>query len=35
MRKHSAANEALKLTLDEHGGATLFVVSVQLPKEGL
>ena len=31
----AAANESLKLTLDEQGGATLFVVPVQLPKEGL
>ena len=35
MREHPAPNESLKLTLDEQGGATLFVVSVQLPKEGL
>jgi hypothetical protein len=35
MRAHLAANESLKLTLDEQGGATLFVVSIQLPKEGL
>jgi hypothetical protein len=35
MREHSAANESLKLALDEQRGATLFVVSVKLPKEGL
>jgi hypothetical protein len=35
MREHAAANESLKLTLHEQGGATLFVVPVQLPKEGL
>ena len=35
MREHSAANESLKLTLDEQGCATLHVVSVQLPKEGV
>jgi hypothetical protein len=35
MREHSAANESLKLTLDEQGCATLFVVSVELPKEGV
>ena len=35
MREHSAANESLKLALHEQGGATLFVVSVELPKEGL
>jgi hypothetical protein len=34
MREHSAANESLKLALDKQGGATLFVVSVELPKEG-
>ena len=31
----SKENESLKLTLDEQGGATLFVVSAELPKEGL
>jgi hypothetical protein len=35
MREHPAANESLKLTLDEQRGATLFVVSAELPKEGL
>jgi hypothetical protein len=35
MREHSAADESLKLTLDEQGGATLFVVSAELPEEGL
>ena len=34
-RSPRAANEALKLALHEQGGATLFVVSVELPKEGL
>jgi hypothetical protein len=34
MREHPAANESLKLALDKQGGATLFVVSVELPKEG-
>ena len=35
MREHPAASESLKLALDEQGGATFFVVSVQLPKEGV
>ena len=35
MREHAAANEAAKLTLHEQRGAALFVVSVELPEEGL
>jgi hypothetical protein len=35
MREHSAANESLKLTLDEQGSPALFVMLVELPKEGL
>jgi hypothetical protein len=35
MREHAAANESLKLTLDEQRGATLFVTSVELPEEAL
>ncbi|MDH3844888.1 MAG: hypothetical protein OES69_13175 [Myxococcales bacterium] len=34
MRKHSAANEALKLTLDEQGDTAFVVTLVELPKEG-
>jgi hypothetical protein len=34
-REHSAANESLKLAFHEQGGAALFVVSVELPEEGL
>ena len=35
MRKHSAANEALKLTLDEQGDTAFVVTLVERPKEGL
>jgi hypothetical protein len=35
MREHPAANKSLKLALHEQGGATLFMVSAELPKEGL
>ena len=35
MREHAAASEPLKLALHEQGGASLFVVSVELPEEGL
>jgi hypothetical protein len=35
MRKHSAANEALKLTLDEQGDTAFIVTLVERPKEGL
>ena len=35
MRKHSAANEALKLTLDEQKDTAFVVTLVELPKEGL
>ena len=35
MREHAAANKSLKLTLDEQGSPALFVVSVELPEEGL
>jgi hypothetical protein len=35
MREHAAANESLKLSLYEQRGASLFVVSVELPEEGL
>ena len=35
MREHAAANESLKLTLHEQGGAALFVISIELPQEGL
>ncbi len=35
MRKHSAANEALKLTLDEQGDTAFVVTLLELPKEGL
>ena len=35
MRQHAAANEALKLALHEQRGAALFVMSVELPEEGL
>jgi hypothetical protein len=35
MREHSAAREALKLTLHEQGGATLVLTSIELPEEGL
>jgi len=31
MREHAAANESLKLALHEQGGASLFVLSVELP----
>jgi len=34
MREHAAANESLKLSLYEQRGASLFVVSVELPDEG-
>ena len=34
MREHAAANESLKLALHEQGGASLFVMSVELPEEG-
>jgi hypothetical protein len=35
VRQHAAANEALKLALHEQRGAALFVMSVELPEEGL
>ena len=35
MREHAAANESLKLALHEQGGASLFVMSIELPEEGL
>jgi len=35
MREHSAANEALKLTLDEQGDTAFVVPLVERPKEGL
>jgi hypothetical protein len=35
MREHAAASESLKLALDEQGGATLFVMLVELPEESL
>jgi hypothetical protein len=35
MRKHSAANEAVKLTLDEQGDTAFVVALAELPKEGL
>jgi hypothetical protein len=35
MRKHSAANEALKFTLDEQGDTAFIVTLVERPKEGL
>jgi len=35
MREHAAANESLKLSLHEQRGAALFVLLVELPKEGL
>ena len=35
MREHPAANESLKLTLHEQGGAALLVMSVEVPEEGL
>jgi hypothetical protein len=35
VRQHAATNEALKLALHEQRGAALFVVSVELPEEGL
>jgi hypothetical protein len=35
VRQHAAPNEALKLALHEQRGAALFVMSVELPKEGL
>ena len=34
MRKHCAANEALKLTRDEQGDTAFVVTLVELPKEG-
>ena len=34
MRKHSAANEALKLTLDEQGDTAFIVTLVERPEEG-
>jgi hypothetical protein len=34
MRKHSAANEALKLTLDEQRDTAFIVTLVERPKEG-
>jgi hypothetical protein len=35
MRKHTAANEALKLTLDEQRGTAFEVALVELAEEGL
>jgi len=35
MREHAAANESLKLSLYEQRGASPFVMSVELPEEGL
>jgi len=35
MREHPAANESLKLTLHEQGGAEPFVISIEFPQEGL
>jgi hypothetical protein len=35
VRENPAANELLKLSLHERRGAALFVMSLQLPKEGL
>jgi hypothetical protein len=35
VREHAAASESLKLALHEQGGAALFVMLVELPKEGL
>ena len=35
VREHSAADESLKLALQEQGGTTLVLTSVELPEEGL
>jgi hypothetical protein len=35
MREHAAADESLELALHEQRGASLFVVSLELPEEGL
>ena len=35
VREHAAANESLKLALHEQRGPALFVMSVELPEEGL
>ena len=34
-REHAAANESLKLTLDEQRGAPLVIMSLKLAEEGL